>query len=189
MDDLIIRLKQNDAAAFSEVYHSSYKICASFIIKNGGNETVAKDIFHEVMIIFVNKIRQPDFILKNKVSTYLYGICRNLWFQEWKDKNHSKTEYIIDEYGVDLFDKVEEKNDEEVYDMLLLKHCMNILKKFGKEDCQKIITSFYFDNLSLTEIAEQNGYTKAYAKRKKYNCMGYLKKEILSSLSRIESKY
>lgn len=140
------------------------------IINNNGSEDEAKDIYQEAIIIFWQKARNDEFILTSKISTFIYSICQNLWRKELERKSRLSGEMQEGKEFND-FDKQEREK--------IIAECINSLG----ETCRKVLMYYYFDNLSMQEIAEKMGFANAdTAKTKKYKC----KKE-LDEL--IKSKY
>lgn len=181
MDDFLEKLRNNDPASFRIVYETSYKVCAKYIMSNGGTTLDAEDIFQESLFVFLTKIKEKDFELTSKVSTYLYGICKNRWL--YKLRNNKNT--VVEK---DLADNISSTSTEGLFsneellkstDKLQLK-ALRILNSFEKKDCVSILKDFYFEQMSLTEIAEKQGYSLNYTKKKKANCLKYLKTAILN---------
>ena len=52
---------------------------ASLIKKAGGGSTDVKEVFHDGLILLIEKVEDPAFSLQSKLSTFLFGICRLLW--------------------------------------------------------------------------------------------------------------
>ncbi|MCH2045385.1 MAG: sigma-70 family RNA polymerase sigma factor [Saprospiraceae bacterium] len=174
--------------AYKEIYQKAYRVCTSFVLKNSGNENEAGDTFRDAVVILLQKVRKNlDFQLTSKIETLLYGITRNLWMKELQ-KRKRKKEFHVEEIpvkvekavSVDRFFETDVKDKEELGELLM--HIMRTLDSFGKEDCRKIIQLFYLEQASLRTIAEEFGLTEKYAKKKKANCLKYLRKEILKDI-------
>lgn len=81
---IVDQLKSGDTAVFKVLYND-FDLITSFVRKNSGNEEDARDIFHEALIVFYEKILKDEFELKSKLSTYLFSVCRNLWLYYLRD--------------------------------------------------------------------------------------------------------
>ncbi|MCS6820465.1 MAG: sigma-70 family RNA polymerase sigma factor [Microscillaceae bacterium] len=168
--ELLKRIQLGDETALDYIYKKNYRMMVRLITKNSGNEEEAKDIFQEALIIFWQKATKPDFVLTAKISTFIYSICQNLWRKELERKARLTDE--IPE-GLD-YNTLEQKER-----MAIINKCINNLG----ETCRKVLSYYYFDGLSMQEIAERLGFANAdTAKTKKYKC----KKE-LDEL--VKSKY
>ena len=128
------------------------------IIKNSGSEEEAKDIYQESLIVLWQKSHDPNFVLSSKISTYLYSICLNLWRKELERKKRFSHEM---KEGTEIMDI---DKDERIQ---IINSC---IQKLG-ETCRDILTYYYFDRLSMVEIAEKMGFANSdTSKTKKYKC-------------------
>ena len=128
------------------------------VMNNNGNEDEAKDIFQEGLIVFWQKAISGNLVLTSKISTFIYSICQNLWRKELERKsrlsNEEKDSAVIEDS--DRLERIKIVND-----------CINQLG----DTCRKILTYYYFENLSMHDIAEKLGFANAdTAKTKKYKC-------------------
>ena len=120
------------------------------------------------MIVIWQKIQGHDFTLTSKLSTFLYSICQNLWRKELERKaRHSNEEVNKSEiFDIDKKERIE-----------IINKCIDDMG----DTCRKILTYYYFDNLSMNDIAEKMGFANAdTAKTKKYKCKQELDKKIKS---------
>lgn len=167
---LIEKIKCGDETALDYLYRKNYKMMTRLVLNNNGTEDEAKDIFQDAVIVFWQKARTDDFVLTSKISTYLYSVCQNLWRKELERKSKLTNELSENTTYTDI-DQTERNK--------ILHSCINQLG----ETCKKVLMFYYFDNLSMQEIADKLGFSNAdTAKTKKYKC----KKE-LDDL--IKSKY
>lgn len=140
------------------------------VLNNNGTEDEAKDIYQDAILIFWQKAKNPEFQLTSKISTFIYSICQNLWRKELERKSRLSGE-IKEESEVLDFDRQER-----------IKIINQAIQSMG-DTCRKVLTHYYFDNMSMSDIAKKMGFANAdTAKTKKYKC----KKE-LDAL--IKSKY
>ncbi|MCU0443465.1 MAG: sigma-70 family RNA polymerase sigma factor [Microscillaceae bacterium] len=167
---LISKIKKGDETALDYIYKKNYKMMTRMIVNNNGSEDEAKDIYQEAIVIFWQKAIRSDFELTSKISTFIYSICQNLWRKELERKSRLSNE-LKDGKEVNDFDQKERDS--------IIADCLNSLG----ETCRKVLMYYYFDNLSMQDIADKMGFANAdTAKTKKYKC----KKE-LDEL--IKSKY
>ena len=169
-NEILEKIRQGDESALDYLYKKYFKMMAKLIITNNGTEDEARDIYQEALIVFWQKAVSNNLVLTSKISTYLYSICQNLWRKELDRK--SKLSYE-DKDGADGFDP---DRDERIK---IINNCINELG----DTCRKLLTYYYFDEMSMSDIAEKLGFANAdTAKTKKYKC-----KKHLDSL--IKSKY
>ena len=167
---ILIGIKSGDESALDYIYKKNYKMMTRLVINNNGSEDEAKDIYQEAILIFWQKAQKKDFELTSKISTFIYSICQNLWRKELERKGRLSRE-MKDGKVVNDFDKQEREK--------IINECISSLG----DTCRKVLMYYYFDNLSMNDIAIKLGFANAdTAKTKKYKC----KKE-LDEL--IKSKY
>lgn len=169
--EILDRIKKGDESALDFLYKKNYKMMVNMIIKNNGTEEEAKDIYQEALLAFWQKAASGKLEMTSKISTYIYSICQNLWRKELDRKSRLKNEEK-DGAVHDSFDEQERAK--------LINECLNDLG----ETCKKILYYFYFDDLSMDDIAEKLGFANAdTAKTKKYKCKKELDKLVKTKYS------
>ena len=158
-DDKIIKaIKEGDESALDVLYKKHFRMMAKLIIRNNGTEEAAKDIFQDALIIFWQKISSNELVLTSKISTYLYSVCQNLWRKELVRKGRETNE------EVDAPEEVDYEREERVR---AIRDCVN---QMG-DTCKKVLSLYYFDGLSMNDIADKLGFANSNtAKTKKYKC-------------------
>lgn len=169
--EILEKISQGDEGALDYLYKKYYRMMVKMVVGNNGSEDEAKDVYQEALIIFWQKAVRGDFTLTSKISTYLYSICINLWRKELErksrlsDEEKDGTEYIED-------DKIER--------IKVINEC---IRELG-DTCRKVLTYYYFDGMSMNEIARKLDFaTPDTAKTKKYKCKKRLDKLIKSKYS------
>jgi RNA polymerase sigma factor (sigma-70 family) len=161
-NEILEKIRKGDESALDYLYKKYFKMMAKLIITNNGTDEEARDIYQEALIVFWQKAVSNNLVLTSKISTYLYSICQNLWRKELDRK--SKLSYE-DKDGSDGFDPDKEER------IKIINNCINELG----ETCRKLLTYYYFDEMSMSDIAEKLGFANAdTAKTKKYKCKKHL---------------
>lgn len=171
--DLItaIRLSNqlNDAIFF--IYQEYSDTISSFILANSGTPQDAEDIFQETVVTFIDLIKKDKFRGEASVKTFLVAIARNTWFNELKKRERS---------GIreQLFEKSRETNEMDVSqyiaDREMKQQFREVLNKLG-EPCKKILTLFYYENLSMKDMLNHLPYeNEQVVRNKKYKCLQHL---------------
>ena len=134
-----------------------------FVCRNSGTEDDAADLAQEVMMLYWRKdlaekqrtIEDPSYtprIIANELG-YLYGMGKNLWRKELKRRKISpQFPYDLE---IDMFENYTEEEDS--YKATLIKALRTSLSKLG-EDCRTLITLYYYENISMQEIAAIMGF-------------------------------
>lgn len=162
--EVIDRIVQGDERALDFLYTKNYRMMTKLIIKNSGTEEEAKDVFQEALIVFWQKIIKKELTLTSKISTYLYSVCWNLWRKELDRKKRLSNEEV---------EGSETPNHDSKEQIKAIQECVNSLG----ETCRKVLSYYYFDGLSMKEVAEKLGFANSdTAKTKKYKCKKELDK-------------
>ena len=155
---MLIRIGKGDESALDYLYQKHYRMMINVVMKNNGTEEEAQDIYQEALVAFWQKAAKGKLVLTSKISTYLYSICQNLWRKELERKSRLSNE----EKDGETFQKFEDRES--------LQIVLGCIKELG-ETCQSILTYYYFDGLSMNDIAERMNFANPdTAKTKKYKC-------------------
>ncbi|KAF0204612.1 MAG: ECF subfamily RNA polymerase sigma-24 [Bacteroidetes bacterium] len=158
------------------MYQEMFPMIRYLVVKNSGNDEDAEDVFQDGLIVVFKKIRDHDLDLTCSFRTYIYSVCRNIWLQKLSKRKQYAREFSDVESFVDLPDKVDQFQEEEMEKYRLYQQHFLTLG----EDCQKVLLLF-MKKQSLKEIAVEMGYkTEKYAKTRKYLCKEELKKRIIN---------
>lgn len=167
-NEIIDRIKSGDERSLDYLYEKHYGMMTKMIIRNSGSEDEAKDIYQDAIVVFWQKVASNNLVLTSKISTYLYSICQNLWRKELERKKRLSNEEVDGNVIIDV-DKKER--------IEIVNRCINDLG----DTCKKVLSYYYFDRLSMSDIAEKLGFANAdTAKTKKYKCKKELDKMIKS---------
>ena len=168
--EVLERISQGDEKALDYLYRKYYRMMTRIVTSNNGTEQDAKDIFQDALIVFWQKATSGKLVLTSKISTYIYSICQNLWRKELERKSKLVHEAKDGEEFIDHDSKERYR---------IIQECIAALG----DTCQKVLTYYYFDGLSMELIAEKMGFANTdTAKTKKYKC-----KKKLDEL--VKSKY
>ena len=162
-------IKTERNKALSYIYENYYGGLARFVIDNKGTEEDAKDIFQDSLVVLYEKVHIPDFVWTSTLKTYLFAVCKNLWFKRLRKASNREipTEDIHHLPVADI------SFDDPYEDRTFLLH--NLMDRLGGA-CKEILTLFYFQRRSMQEIAiEMNLATEKVAKNKKARCMAKLR--------------
>lgn len=151
--------------ALKELYKEYPKVKTN-ILSSGGDEEIARQIFHDSLILLLEKVSKRDFELTAKMSTFLYGINRFLWKNELRKRQRSPELEWRDTIILTAEDVgYNEEKEEEI-------RALNKVLSQVTEKCKQIFELFYFKKQSMTEIAAKLGFTSVNsAKTQKYKCM------------------
>ena len=158
-----------------QLYRSCYDPVTFWIQGQGGSEADAADMFQETILVFIEQVRQQRFRGDSSVSTYLTGIARNLWYNEQRSRSRriNREDHYAGGEATISFDAEHRLHNRENRQKLL-----QLFEQIG-DVCKKLLTGFYFENLSMKELLVITAYSNEQVLRnKKSKCMKHLKELI-----------
>jgi DNA-directed RNA polymerase specialized sigma24 family protein len=146
---------------FLELYEEVFPKVATFVSHRGGSLQDAKDIFHDSLIIFYEKIVNEPSTVQYTNESYLIGISKHLWIRKFNDDQKKvgldEMETKISIPG-DFFESTDNK-------------LISILEVTGKK-CLDLLRAFYYDNVELQKLKEMFGFTSVHsAAVQKHKCV------------------
>jgi RNA polymerase sigma factor (sigma-70 family) len=170
-------IRKGDDQVLSGLYNKHLHMINQYVRSNHGNEYDASELLQDALVILWEKIRRNEFILESKLSTFLYAVVKKKWLQELvRRRRYTTLEKVENNPGPDP-DVIAEIQDKER--VAMVKKCLEMLSPL----CQKIMTLYYYEDKSMTEIAAMTGLANEdVAKSKKYQCKKDLESLIKSAL-------
>ena len=170
-NEIFERICKGDEKTLEYLYKKYYRMMTKMVISNSGTEQEAKDIYQDALVVFWQKAVSGKLVLTSKISTYIYSICQNLWRKELDRKRRLSHEEK---------DSIEYTEHDKQERAKIINQCINHLG----ETCRRILMYYYFDGLSMQDIADQLGFANTNtAKTKKYKCKKKLDELVKSQYS------
>ncbi len=171
MKDVLQDLKSENNFAFGQLYQDNFHKISVFVKKNNGTENDAEDIFQDAMIVLVDKLRTDDFQLTASINTYVYAICKNLWYKKLREDNY---QISLDKLHEDGFQASIDSSIES--EKTYLEKLTGYLNKITAH-CNRMIHDIFFKQKSIEEIQKKYGYSSKHnAQNQKYKCLQQIKK-------------
>lgn len=148
----------------TRLYKQTFPSVAKYISNRGGSFDIAKDIFHDALVIFYEKMVAGN--CPTDETGYLIGIVKHLWLKHCNESLRTKS---LKEVDLDIeFEKQSPSNH----------RLMNFLQNAGNK-CMELLTSFYYHRQPLDEIAEAYGFSGVRsATVQKYKCLEKVRETI-----------
>ncbi|HXS36294.1 MAG TPA: sigma-70 family RNA polymerase sigma factor [Flavipsychrobacter sp.] len=152
-----------------ELYKDTFPQVARIIHRLGGDLDTAKDLFHDAVIIYLEKAAANNLHIQTSAQAYLIGITKILWMKKYKNDNHISFG-IDDNFDIpEDFYEPHEKNTESL---------LSYLKTAGQR-CMQLLQAFYYNQLSMQQIAQKFNYkTTRSATVQKYKCLEKVREQI-----------
>ncbi|MFZ9387366.1 MAG: RNA polymerase sigma factor [Chitinophagaceae bacterium] len=153
------------------LYRSHFEQLSAYITFNSGSRQDAEDVFQEVIVNFIDLVKQNKFRGDSSIKTFLYSMNRHTWLNELKRRGRQLAREEKYERGQD---RLEDDAAESIIDREEKKTIADLVASLG-ETCRKILVLFYYENLSMREILEQTDYeNEQVVRNKKYKCLKQL---------------
>ncbi len=178
-NELLKRMRRGDDAAFKEVYEANREKFLHFAHKYGLDHEACIDVYQDAYITFYQNIASGKLaVLTSTLSTYLFGIGKFIAMKRIaRDRKTLRTEKILTVMGksnISLDDLELEEGALNQQQQLLKQHFAGL-----GEQCQKLLTLFYYRGYSIKEIIEAGGYNNGnVVKATKSRCLKTLKERI-----------
>ncbi|QHT72079.1 sigma-70 family RNA polymerase sigma factor [Rhodocytophaga rosea] len=170
--DLRHNLTFNREQTLEKLYARAYPMVLHYVKQNQGTADDAKDILQEAIILLFEKVMHGRLELTVAVTTYIMGICKNLWRKELEKRSRKQP------WNVDIEDNLWEEITAEPETPVL--SLTNYVEQLG-EKCKTILLSFYYFGQRMEQIAEKHAYSSIRsATVQKFKCLERLRKSLAS---------
>ncbi|MBX0291665.1 sigma-70 family RNA polymerase sigma factor [Hymenobacter sp. HSC-4F20] len=157
------------------IYQRTFPMVRRYVQQHGGSAQDAKDVFHDALVIFYEKVVGETLVLSASASTYLVGVCRNLWRQELSRRTRQPAISLTDEH-------TEVAEEAELAEQATLS-VLEQVERLG-ERCKDILLAFYYFQQPLEQIAATHQYrTVRSATVQKFKCLERLRNSVRALVS------
>ncbi|MES2731393.1 MAG: sigma-70 family RNA polymerase sigma factor [Bacteroidota bacterium] len=173
----LLSFKNGNSRALDEFYLKHRREFLKWAEKIFGIDSAeALDVYQDaILILYENIHRGKLYQLDASLKTYFFGICKNLILKKLARSRSEKKrwEVVIKEGDQAIAPDYDKVTDHEEMRLDAVVSALNGLS----ERNQSILKLYYYNKLSLKDIAEQLGYESVdVVKNQKVRCMKYLKK-------------
>lgn len=162
----MVTLKTEDKMALGLLYQKTFPAVAAYLHKMGGSLEEAKDIFHDALVIYIEKRR--DLQLEYSEQSYILGIARHLWIKKFGESNR----HIPFENAVDA------PFSDEGYQEASSPRLLELLTASGRK-CLDLLSAFYYEKLDMDGLAKRFGFSGARsATVQKFKCLEKVKETV-----------
>lgn len=185
LPSLVAKAQEGDNQALNDLFTETYNDVYYFALKTVKDETLAADITQETFVtIFKNINSLNDNVAYPAWSRQItYRCCL-----QYLKKQNRETTVDENEDGSTIFDTVQEDREDFIPDKNLDKEdfkktILDIVDSLPEEQRTAVIL-YYYDELSVKQIAEIQGVTEGTVKSR----LNYARKAIKSSVETYEKK-
>ena len=147
------------------LYLELFPKCASYIALRGGNLEDAKDLFHDALILWMERRTAVKDVIQND-EAYIMTLVKNLWFR--KNKREENELKSAQNTSGPLMEDDFYANKKQL-------KLINFLSITGRK-CMDLLRSFYFEDKSIQELAKEYKFASLHsASAQKYKCIEKLR--------------
>ncbi|WP_143308679.1 RNA polymerase sigma factor [Chitinophaga vietnamensis] len=152
----------------TDIYRETFPHAARVVQKMGGDLETARDLFHDAMIIYLEKQKDQRLQIKVSPQAYLVGITKILYIrklkQDAKETTLGDNDVIIPE---DFYAPPPAGNK-----------LISYLKTAGNK-CLQLLKAFYYEQRSVQEIATDFQYKTTHSVSvQKYKCLEKVREQV-----------
>jgi RNA polymerase sigma factor (sigma-70 family) len=174
MDDdarILDGIRTGDETALVKLYRTNRKSITAFLLRNNGTADDAEDMLQEALVILWERVRAGRHEYGARLSTFLFATVRNLWLRRLaRKRRESPATHPPEDHPDETLSPLDQIIDDERTEAV-----RSALDALG-EPCRTLLLLFYWEELSMEDIARRLGFANAdTAKSKKYQCKKSLK--------------
>ena len=155
------------------IYRNAFPRVAAIVRRMNGNLEMAKDIFQDAVIIYLEKQKKHTLPANVPAEAYVTGIARILCIRNLKqERQHISLDYINADFAVPA---------DYYAPPPVEKPLLEYVKTAGKR-CLQLLQAFYYDHLSIQEITEGFHFKSPHsASVQKYKCLEKVREQVKQS--------
>lgn len=152
-----------------ETYKRVFPRVAVFVNKMGGSLDDAKDIFHDALVIYLEKKSQKRLEIHTSEEVYILGISKHLWIHKY---NADQTTVSLSEMENNI------SIPDDYFPSVQDKRLLRFLEYTGKR-CLNLLRAFYYEQLPMKKMINKLGYSNEHsASVQKYKCLEKVREAI-----------
>lgn len=166
-------LSSKDSAVFESIYAEFLPMVKRYVVKEGGTEADAEDVFNQVLMQLYTRMKLRPFEIQSTFEGYLFTACKNIWRREF---NRKIKERVTKEAYAEQISRTEDTARS-----ILEQEKWELFHEKFKElsaNCLKVM-ELHLAKLSGKEIMERLGYASETTVRQRiFKCKSSLLKKI-----------
>jgi len=170
-----------EGKAIAQLIKANKEKINALVLRSNGSTADAEDVLLEGITALLLSVRKGNFRGDSSIHTYLYSICKGIWFKRFK--KYAKEQ----DYKRNLIVVEEDVNTPEIC-LMDQEQKQLILTLFDelKEKCKEVLY-LWASAFSMSEIAEQLSYNNSQvAMNKKNRCLKELH-ELIGNDNKVQS--
>ncbi|MEM9884524.1 MAG: sigma-70 family RNA polymerase sigma factor [Bacteroidota bacterium] len=163
-EELLTALQDGDEQLFEQVFLSHFNSCMQYLMRNyKASKADAYDVTMDTLLVFHKRMKAGKITYGN--LRFLFTQMAGQHYKRWIKKEgftHTAVEILEHELPALQIDKT----DAQIFD--------DAWKRLGSH-CKEILKAFYYDNVSLNDLAVQAEKKAAAIRKQKQRCLEKLR--------------
>ncbi|KAA9327442.1 sigma-70 family RNA polymerase sigma factor [Hymenobacter busanensis] len=165
-------LLTNREQTLTQLYQRTFPMVRRHVQRHGGSEQDAQDVFHDALVVFYEKTVRGTLHLTAAPSTYLVGVCRNLWQREVERRRRQPQTELTAEDAARVVAEADAPEPRESPPVL------EFVERLGAK-CRSVLLAFYYFQQPLEQIAAEHAYAGIRsATVQKFKCLERLRRAV-----------
>ena len=136
-EQIIEGLRNKNRDVVNWIIEKYYPVIIAMLIKYGGDYNDARSIFNQGLQALVENIADNSFKRTSSIKTYLYAICRHIWFGE-KEQKKRDNEFVVRYLDVERDNEKTYQFHSESDKIIFIEKLKNYISKLGPP-CDEIL--------------------------------------------------
>lgn len=164
---------------FMALYQRVYPAVARHVAKRGGTLEEAKDIFHDALLVYYEKVFLGVTVLQHNDAAYIFGIARYLWARRYaQNLRHVSLDQLMAGFEASDTDNDWPDNPSKEVTAAIGNRILHVLRATGQQ-CMDLLTAFYYEKLDMQALADRFGYSGTRsATVQKFKCLQKVKEVV-----------
>ena len=159
-------MRRGDEEALVTLYRTNRRPVRAFVMRNNGSADDADDMLQEALVILWQRVRTGNFEHAAKLDTFVFATVKNLWMRRLA-RMRREVATLDDPEALAGADPSALENLIETERAAAVRAALDRLGN----PCRELLLLFYWEELSMEEIAGRLGFANAdTVKAKKYQC-------------------
>lgn len=174
---ILDQIRQGKEEAMVRLYETNERQVTSFVTRNNGSQDDAEDMLQEALVILWERVRTGRYEHTARISTFVFATVKNMWLRRIARSKR--------EVASDMQNDPTPSNEKSVLDDMIETEeaaAVSIALNTLGDPCRQLLLLYYWEELSMDDIAVQMGFANAdTVKSKKYQCKKALEKLLRGS--------
>lgn len=169
--EIVEGLVKGDRYVINALYDEYEQKIQRYVLANSGNKEEGADLWHETLIVVIEKIRSETFKAGN-IRGFITRVSRNIWLKKLRIQKRNRV--IAEKIEEPVYEYPEDEWGDPVWEDLVIQVVGEKFHQLNKA-CKDILNLKYDAKKSHKEIAEILSITADSARTKLSRCMQKLK--------------